>query len=142
MKYKINNLALVLFVLSTVMILGSTTNAFAVEPTGTTGDGTMQGCLNDLVGTCDTILEWKSQNIANGAFYFEGQPIPIRFDITNLDNATNTIHEIIFEYDITEKTAGTIKHPFDYLVSYNATEPADACVGLDFLSGCASDSLA
>jgi hypothetical protein len=142
MKYKIKNLALVLFVLSTVVILGSTDDAFAdhVVPDGTSGDGSIQGCLNDVDGSCDTEPEWKSQNIASDAFYFEGQPVPIRFDITNLDNATATNHEIIFSYDITEKTSGTIKHPFDYITSYNVTDSPNACVGPDFGGLCVSDS--
>jgi hypothetical protein len=142
MKNKNKNMVFSLFVLSTVMILGSTADAFADHVLdGTTGDGTLEGCLNVVDdSSCNSTDEWKSQNISRDAFYFEGEPIPIRFDITNLDNATASIHEIIFEYDITEKTGGTIKHPFDYILSYNATEAANACVGPDFVNGCVSDS--
>jgi hypothetical protein len=140
MKYNSKNFALILFVLSTTLILGSTNYAFAdhAVPDGVDGDGTVEGCLNDVDGSCDTVIEWKSQNISQDALYFEGDSIPIRFDITNLDAAN--YHELIFEYDITKMTGGTVKHPFDYITTYNVSDTPIPYVGPDFGAGFVPDS--
>ena len=58
MKYKINNLALVLFVLSTVIILGSAADAYAIT------NGDIEACLNRPTlpnfPPCDKADEWNS----------------------------------------------------------------------------------
>ena len=99
MKNKTNQIALVILIMSVMIILNPTSFAFA-DHTGTAGKqgtGLIQGCLNDIDGSCDTLNEWKSQNISIDALFFEEQSIPIRFDVTNLDSAG--YHEIVFEYD-------------------------------------------
>jgi len=74
-------LALVLFVLSTTLVIGFTTDAFAAAPTQVD----MEACLNDFdpdTNPCDTAMEWKGSNIAQDATYPEGSSIPIRIEIT------------------------------------------------------------
>ena len=70
MKIQNKSLALVLFVLSTTLILGTTTDAFAVDPDGrgSTGAGAIEACLNVAVpptnySPCDTSSEWSGGNI-------------------------------------------------------------------------------
>ena len=136
MKLKNNPITILVLLLSTVVIFSSASYAFAAA--GTTGDATLQGCLNDIDGSCDTLAEWKSQNISIDALFFEEQSIPMRFDVTNLDAAD--YHTIVFEYDTAITSGGTTKHPFDFITSYNFTDSPNVCVGPDFVGGCVGSS--
>jgi hypothetical protein len=135
MKYKINNLALVLFVLSTTLILGSTTNAYAADPDGRgdSGVGSIEACLNQgqppNFWPCDTADEWSGGNITNEAGYREGSSIPVRVDITGLDNSTEAkFQELIVAWDITKTQANTVKHTFDYITSFDRNDSPHPCL--------------
>ena len=126
MNYKINNLALVLFVLSTSIVLASTTNAFAAAPVQVE----MEACLNDFnppTNPCDTADEWKGSNIAQDATYPEGSSIPIRIAITGLDT-TIVEHTLVIGYDMTKLQGGTINHVFDYITAYDFTDDSHPCL--------------
>ena len=128
MKYYSKKLALVLFVLSTTMILGSTTNAFAAAPTQVE----MEACLNDFnpdTNPCDTPIEWKGSNIAKDATYEEGSAIPIRIEITDLDTTLNN-HTLVVGWDLTKEQGGVINHVFDYLTAYDFTDDPHPCLVL------------
>ena len=94
MKYKTLNIALVLFVLSTTVIFSSAIDAFAADPDGrgSSGVGSIEACLNagqpPNFWPCDTADEWSGGNITNEAGYREGSSIPVRVDITGLENNT------------------------------------------------------
>jgi hypothetical protein len=125
---KINNkqLALVLFVLSTTLILGSATNVFAAAPTSVE----IESCLNDFdpdTNPCDTIDEWKSGNISTDATYFEGNAIPMRIEITDLDTTIEE-HTIILGWDLTKEQGGIVNHVFDYLTTYDFTDDPHPCL--------------
>ena len=132
MKYKINNLALVLFVLSTMVILGSTIDAFAVDPDGRgeDGSGILEACLNAMdppnFFPCDTADEWSGGNISTGGGYKEGSSIPMRVDITGLEDAP--YQQVIFEYQITKIQGGDVQHAFDYITSFNNNDDPHPCL--------------
>jgi len=137
---KINNkkLALVLFVLSTTLILGSAIDAFAADPDGRgdSGDGDIEACLNRPVlpnfPPCDVDVEWDGGNITNEASYKEGQSIPVRIAITALEvNPDVQFQNVTIGWDITKTQGGIIKHTFDYITSFNSTNKADPCLGGD-----------
>ena len=126
MKYYSKKLALVLFVLSTTMMLGSTTNAFAAAPTSVE----MEACLNDFnpdTNPCDTPIEWKGGNIQSDATYQEGFSIPMRIDITDLDT-TLAEHTILLGWDLTKTQSGVIHHVFDYITEYDFTDDPHPCL--------------
>jgi hypothetical protein len=133
MKYKINNLALVLFVLSTTLIIGSVADAHATVR-GTTGTGSIEACLNlgqpPNFSPCDTSDEWSGGNITNSAGYQEGASIPVRVDITGLDNSTGVHNELVIGWDITKTQANTVKHTFDYITSYDRNDTPHPCLVL------------
>ncbi|MCH7758443.1 MAG: hypothetical protein IIA19_08260, partial [Thaumarchaeota archaeon] len=126
MKYNSKHYALILFVLSAILILGSTTNAYAVHDglsKGVDGSGALEGCLNDKAGftaPCDTADEWKKGNIMGDASYSLGDSIPVRIDITDLDTNPLLYQELIIELDITKAT-GVVSHTFDYATTFDRT---------------------
>jgi len=126
MKYNSKYFALILFVLSATLILGSTTNAYAVHDglsKGVDGSGALEGCLNDKAGftaPCDTADEWKKGNIMGDASYSLGDSIPVRIDITDLDTNPLLYQELIIELDITKAT-GVVSHTFDYATTFDRT---------------------
>jgi hypothetical protein len=136
MKYNTLNIALVLFVLSTTIILGSTTNAYAVDSDGRgdSGVGHIEACLNagqpPNFWPCDTDEEWKGGNITNDAGYREGSSIPVRIDITGLENDTAgvTYHGLAIEWDITKTQNNTVKHTFDYITQFDRNDDPHPCL--------------
>ena len=127
MKYNNKNFALVLFVLSTTLLLGSAIDAFAAE------DGDIEACLNRKMipnfPPCDNADEWKGGNITNEASYKEGGSIPVRVDIT--DNKPLNSNVLKIGWDITKTQGGVIKHTFDYVTSFNYSTFAEPCLGGD-----------
>ncbi|MGA0297293.1 MAG: hypothetical protein ACO3K2_08175, partial [Nitrosopumilaceae archaeon] len=124
MNYKTLNIALVLFVLSTTIIFSSAIDAFAADPNGrgSSGVGSIEACLNQgqppNFWPCDTEDEWSGGNITNEAGYREGSSIPVRVDITGLENNTEgadaKFQELVISWDITKTQANIVKHTFDY----------------------------
>jgi len=94
------NLALVLFVLSTTLILGSTTNAYAA-PNDPSGD--FEACLN-IEGTvpCDVANEWGDGQISAKISYTEGESIPVMVNMTGLTGDGTTVHELVVFWDTTK----------------------------------------
>jgi len=138
MKYNNKNFALVLFVLSTILILGSAIDAYAADPDGRgdSGDGDIEACLNrpglPNFPPCDVDVEWDGGNITFEATYKEGQSIPVRIDITGLEvNPDVQFQNVTIGWDITKTQGGIIKHTFDYITSFNSTNRADPCLGGD-----------
>ena len=124
---------MILFVISTTLVLGSTINVYADHSDGvrgTTGDGDLEGCLNGPNGDqiCNTIAEWSGQNISHDALYFEGNSIPVRVDITDLDNTDGLVQKLIIDWDITKSQGGVAKHTFDYLTSFDTTDNPHPCL--------------
>ncbi|MDH3618462.1 MAG: hypothetical protein OEM89_07030, partial [Nitrosopumilus sp.] len=133
MKNNNKKLAMILFVISTTLILGSNIDAYAHHSDGvrgTTGDGDLEGCLNGAAGDqiCNTAAEWNGQNISNEALYFEGNSIPIRVDITDLDTTDGLVQKLIIDWDITKSQGGIKKHTFDYLTSFDTTDNPHPCL--------------
>jgi hypothetical protein len=135
MKYNSLNIALVLFVLSTTIILGSTIDAFAADPDGRgdSGVGDIEACLNagqpPNFWPCDTDDEWKGGNITNEAGYREGSSIPVRVDITGLENSTEAeFQELVISWDITKTQGNIVKHTFDYITSFDRNDSPHPCL--------------
>ena len=132
MKYNRINFALVLFVLSTTLMLGSTIEAFAVdsEGRGEGGVGSIEACLNlgqpPNFAPCDTADEWKGGNITNDAGYKEGSSIPVRVDITGLESAP--WQKLVIGWDITKTQGNTVKHTFDYVTSFDRNDSPHPCL--------------
>jgi hypothetical protein len=126
MKYNRINFALVLFVLSTIIILSSATDAFAAAPTQVD----QEACLNNFTpdtNPCDTNDEWKGSNIQGNAEYVEGSSIPMRIDIRNLDTDLFN-HTLVIGWDTTKEQAGVINHIFDYITTYDFTNDPHPCL--------------
>ena len=101
MKYNTKSFALVLFVLSTVLVLGSTVNAFAAPSLQVE----QEACLNNFTpdtNPCDTAVEWKGSNIQSDAEYVEGFSIPMRIEITGLDTDLDE-HTLVIGWDLTKE---------------------------------------
>jgi len=137
MKYNRINYALVLFVLSTALVLGSTIDAFAVDPDGrgSSGSGDIEACLNlgqpPNAFPCDTDPEWDGGNISRDAGYREGSSIPMRIDITGLEDAPWQQLEIV--WDITKTQANNVQHTFDYITSFDRNDEPNPCLNLGFV---------
>jgi len=126
MKYNSKYFALVLFVLSTVLVLGSTVNAYAAAPTQVD----QEACLNNFTpdtNPCDTAVEWKGSNIQSDAEYVEGYSIPMRIDITGLDEDVDE-HTLVIGWDLTKEQGGVINHVFDYITTYDFTDDPHPCL--------------
>jgi hypothetical protein len=135
MKYKINNLVLVLFVLSTIVILGSTIDAFAADEDGRGDDGVgdIEACLNrpnlPNLAPCDMEDEWSGGNITFEASFREGASIPVRVDITGLEESEDVdFHTLVFDWDITKTQGNIIKHTFDYITSFDRNDRPHPCL--------------
>ncbi|NIM25292.1 MAG: hypothetical protein GTN35_00905, partial [Nitrososphaeria archaeon] len=135
MKYNITNLTLVLFVLTTTIIFSSSIEAFAADADGrgSTGVGSIEACLNQgqppNFWPCDTADEWSGGNITNEAGYREGSSIPIRVDITGLENSTDAkFQELVVSWDITKTQGNIVKHTFDYITSYDRNDDPHPCL--------------
>jgi len=133
MKINGKDFALVLFVLSTILFLGSTVDAYA-DVRGGSGTGSIEACLNagqpPNFFPCDTDVEWKGGNITNDAGYKEGSSIPMRVDITGLDNSTDVYNVLVIEYQITKIQSGDVQHAFDYITSFNNNDSPHPCLEL------------
>jgi hypothetical protein len=135
MKYNSKYFALVLFVLSTTLVLGFTANAFAAAPTQVE----QEACLNAFTpdtNPCDTADEWKGSNIHINAEYVESFSIPMRIDISGLDTTLET-HELVIGWDLTKQQNGVIHHVFDYITTFDFTDDPHPCL---FLHNETSDS--
>ena len=127
------NFVVVLFVLSTTLILGSTIDAYAVDPDGRgdSGVGEIEACLNlgqpPNFFPCDTSVEWDGGNITNEAGYIEGSSIPMRVDITGLET-TAPWHQLEIEWDITKTQNNAVKHTFDYITSFDRNDEPHPCL--------------
>jgi len=135
MKYNNKKLALVLFVLSTTLILGSAIDAYAADPDGRgeTGDGDIEACLNrpglPNFPPCDNTDEWNGGNITFDATYKEGGSIPVRIDITDLEvNENVSYQKLIIGWHITKTQGGIIKHTFDYITSFDRNDNPHPCL--------------
>jgi len=135
MKYNRKNFALVLFVLSTTLVLGSSVNAYAADEDGRGEDGTgdIEACLNRPnlpdFPPCDNADEWKGGNITNEASYREGGSIPVRVDITGLEDSPDAeFHELVIGWDITKTQGNIIKHAFDYITSFDRNDRPHPCL--------------
>ncbi|HUT06536.1 MAG TPA: hypothetical protein VMW74_07615, partial [Nitrosopumilaceae archaeon] len=133
MKNNNKKLAMILFVLSTTLVLGSSIDVYANDSTGvrgTTGDGDLEGCLNGSAGDqiCNTTAEWSGQNISHDAMYFEDNSIPIRVNITDLDTTPGLVQKLIIDWDITKSQGGIAKHTFDYITSFDTTDHPHPCL--------------
>ena len=78
----------------------------------------IEQCAN-LDATC----KWQKGNLGqSNALYFEGQSVPYRSVLSGL--STGQTYAVRIEWDTTEND----KHAFDYLTSFDRTEPgADPC---------------
>ena len=122
------NLALVFFVLSMTIILGSTLDAYAAP------SGDFEACLN-AVGTapCDndgsdgSSDEWSDGQITNQIIYTEGQSIPARVDMTGLTGDGTTIHELEIFWDTT-KASSDVSHTFDYITTFDKNDDPHPCL--------------
>ena len=134
-KHKIN-LVLVLFVLSTTLILGSTIDAYAAPP----ASGDLEGCLNGNTGQgiCDTAAEWGKSNISNDSLYTEGESIPIRVDMTGLNTDDTITQKLVVEWDLTRNSNG-LKHTYDYITTFNLNDMPNPCFEISG-SGCILNS--
>jgi len=125
--------ALVLFVLSTTIILGSAVDAYAAP------SGDIRVCLNNINGDCVDDGTWDGKgNLAkaDGAAYEEGESIPIIIDITGV--TPNTPQKLIIDWDITKPQGGITKHTFDFITSFDRNDNPDPCFLPDFSAGCLS----
>jgi len=127
------NLALVLFVLTTTLILGSAIDAYAGGSTpAENGSGELEGCLNDKTGfsaPCDTADEWAKSNIAPHTSYTLGDSIPVRVDIT-LDTdelGAGFTHLLQVSWDIT-KQDNDLNHTFDFITSFDVNDDPHPCL--------------
>jgi hypothetical protein len=152
MKYNSLNIALVLFVLSTTIILSSTINAYAADADGRgdSGVGSIEACLNagqpPNFWPCDTADEWSGGNITNEAGYREGSSIPVRVDITSLENSTEAkFQELVVSWDITKTQGNIVKHTFDYITSFDRNDSPHPCLDalpLDVCENWVKDTIA
>ncbi|MGD8918856.1 MAG: Ig-like domain-containing protein, partial [Nitrosopumilaceae archaeon] len=133
MKYNIQKIALVLFVLSTSIIFSSTIDAYAIDSDGrgSTGVGAIEACLNQgqppNYWPCDTADEWSGGNITFEAGYREGSSIPIRVDVTGLE-VEAPWQKLVISWDITKTQGNTIKHTFDYITSFDRNDDPHPCL--------------
>jgi len=133
MKFINTKTALVLFVLFSTLMIGSTIDAYAVDANGrgSTGTGSVEACLNlgqpPNFSPCDTDAEWNGGNITNDASYKEGSSIPIRVDITGLETAAPW-QKLVIGWDITKTQANTKKHTFDYITSFDRNDDPHPCL--------------
>ncbi|MGN6430970.1 MAG: DUF7507 domain-containing protein [Gaiellaceae bacterium] len=67
---------------------------------------------------------WQNGNLgAENSHYREGDSVPFRAILTNLDTSAGNTHTLVIQYDTLQQG----KHAYDYLTSYNRTETtADA----------------
>ena len=94
-------------------------------------------CANDPAPSpsnngCDTAAtQWVNGNLgASKSVYFEGDSIPYRLTMDNLNTAIT--HTVTIEWDTTKSS----KHALDYLTTVNqSVTTADPCLGV---SGCSS----
>jgi hypothetical protein len=125
-------LATLLFVISSVIFLGSSVNAYASH------DGEIFVCLNLADPTpCDQASEWVGKgNLGNNAdaSYSEGDSIPVLIDITNI--IPNEVQTLIVDWDITASGGSSPKHAFDYITSFDRNDNPDPCFLTDFASDC------
>jgi len=128
------NLAFVLFVISATLILGSTTNSYAVQPSGD-----FEACLNgEGDGICNTPDEWGAQNISTKIIYTEGESIPVRVDLINIpDDESDQV--LTVDWDVT-KQDNDLSHTYDYITSYDRNDTPNPCFDIGFASGCVLDN--
>jgi hypothetical protein len=129
MNYKSKNFALVLFVLSTTIILGSTVDAYAAP------SGDIRVCLNEI-DTCDSDIEWAGKgNLSNddGAAYNEGDSVPIAIDITGITAGQQ--QRLVVDWDI-QKNDNVVQHTFDYATSFDRNYTPDICFLFGLSPGC------
>jgi len=125
--------ALALLVLVSIVMFSSTIDAYAVDNTGrgSTGVGSVEACLNlglpPNFSPCDTGVEWSGGNITNEASYKEGSSIPVRVDITGIETAAPW-QKLVVGWDITKTQAGTVKHTFDYITSFDRNDDPHPCL--------------
>ena len=121
-------LSILLFVLSTTMILGSSIDAYAAP------SGDFEACLN-AVGTvpCDTdgsggsADEWNDGQITNEITYTEDQSIPARVDMTGLTGDGTTVHELEV-YWHTTKASNDVSHTFDFITTFDNNDDPHPCL--------------
>src|SRR5207248_3076617 len=62
---------------------------------------------------------WQNGNLGSeNSHYREGDSVPFRAVLTNLDTSAGNTHTLVIQYD----TLQSGKHAYDYLTSFNATE--------------------
>jgi len=95
-------------------------SGLVAETTFTDGSANLDGCANGDFGAPElcTGANWENGNLNAGkSHYFEGDSVPYRTIFENL-TAGNT-YTITIEYDTTQGG----DHAFDYLTSFDRTEP-------------------
>jgi len=128
------NLAFVLFVISTTLILGSAIDAFADQT-----KGSFEACLNlEGDGICNTAAEWGAQNINTKVIYTEGESIPVRVDLTDIDDDESN-QVLTVDWDVTIQD-NDLSHTFDYITSYDRNDTPNPCFDIGFALGCVLDN--
>ena len=136
-KHK-KNLPFILFVLSTIFVLGSITESFATHEgtQGTLGNGDLEACLNNVgPAPCDTTAEWNGQNLTHEVNYILGESIPIKIDITNLETDVD-YHGLIIDWDLAKTQGQVVNHTFDYITSIDRNDNPHPCMILDPTERC------
>jgi uncharacterized repeat protein (TIGR01451 family) len=80
-------------------------------------DQCRNGTFSDPVQCIDNA--WQNGNLGpENSHYREGDSVPFRAILTNLDASAGNTHTLVIQYD----TLQNGKHAYDYLTSFNATE--------------------
>src|SRR6266576_7299351 len=80
-------------------------------------DQCRNGQITDPVPCIDNA--WQNGNLGpENSHYREGDSVPFRAALTNLDASAGNTHTLVIQYD----TLQSGKHAYDYLTSFNATE--------------------
>src|SRR6266550_8495392 len=109
-------LAATLFLLAVAMV--TPTLAWANEA------GNLDQCRNGGSTPVVTPVQcvdsaWQNGNLgAENSHYREGDSVPFRAVLTNLDASAGNTHTLVIQYD----TLQGGKHAYDYLTSFDATE--------------------
>src|SRR5829696_2007805 len=121
---------LLAFLTLTMVMLVNAGSALAIEK------GNLDQCANGPLATpvqCVT-TNWENGNLnASKAHYLEGQSVPYRIGLTDLNVGTS--YTVRVEWDTTQGG----DHALDYLTSFDRTETtANACTGILTVAQCAA----
>src|SRR5829696_7855903 len=121
---------LLAFLTLTMVMLVNAGSALAIEK------GNLDQCANGPLATpvqCVT-TNWENGNLnASKAHYLEGQSVPYRIGLTDLNVGTS--YTVRIEWDTTQGG----DHALDYLTSFDRTETtANACTGILTVAQCAA----